>query len=142
MASFFIIGEKKTRPGVYLRYENWGKPPVAGVDDGKCAAVFRSNWGPLGQALVLEQYEDSTRSAPYCPVSSSWPSRRGSAPCRKAIRLINIGLVPEVYGLTVTFSIMAFPEQITTTPDPIQGRSGTLSAMMCAANVPVYQVTA
>ncbi len=28
---------------------------------------------------------------------------------------------PEVYGLTVTFSIMAFPEQITTTPDPIQG---------------------
>ena len=58
MASFFIIGEKKTRPGIYLRYENWGKPPVAGVDDGKCAAVFRSNWGPLGQALVLEQYED------------------------------------------------------------------------------------
>lgn len=58
MASFFIIGEKKTRPGVYLRYENWGKPPIAGVDDGKCAAVFRSNWGPLGQALVLEQYED------------------------------------------------------------------------------------
>ena len=55
MAQFFIIGEKKTRPGVYIRYENWGKPPVAGVDDGKCAAVFRSNWGPLGQALVLER---------------------------------------------------------------------------------------
>ena len=58
MAQFFIIGEKKTRPGVYIRYENWGKPPVAGVDDGKCAAVFRSNWGPLGQALVLERSED------------------------------------------------------------------------------------
>lgn len=58
MASFFIIGEKKTRPGIYIRYENWGKPPVAGVDDGKCAAVFRSNWGPLGEAVVLEQYED------------------------------------------------------------------------------------
>ncbi len=58
MASFFIIGEKKTRPGVYFRYENWGTPPIAGVDDGKCAAVFRSNWGPLGQAVVLEQYED------------------------------------------------------------------------------------
>ena len=28
---------------------------------------------------------------------------------------------PEVYGLTVTFSLMAFPEQITTSPDPIQG---------------------
>lgn len=58
MASFFVIGEKKTRPGVYIRYENWGTPPVAGVDDGKCAAVFRSNWGPLGQALVLEKSED------------------------------------------------------------------------------------
>lgn len=58
MASFFAIGEKKTRPGVYIRYENWGTPPVAGVDDGKCAAVFRSNWGPLGQALVLEKSED------------------------------------------------------------------------------------
>lgn len=58
MAAFFIIGEKKTRPGVYFRYENWGKPPVAGVDDGKCAAVFRSNWGPLGKAVVLEQAED------------------------------------------------------------------------------------
>lgn len=28
---------------------------------------------------------------------------------------------PEVYGLTVTFSVFAFPEQITTSPDPIQG---------------------
>lgn len=58
MASFFAIGEKKTRPGVYLRYENYGTPPVAGVDDGKCAAVFRSNWGPVGKAVVLEKSED------------------------------------------------------------------------------------
>ena len=58
MAAFFIVGEKKTRPGVYIRYENYGTPPIAGVDDGKCAAVFRSNWGPLGQVLVLEKSED------------------------------------------------------------------------------------
>ena len=58
MASFFTIGEKKTRPGVYFRYENYGKPPIAGADDGKCAAAFRSNWGPLGQVVTLEQYED------------------------------------------------------------------------------------
>ncbi len=58
MAAFFSIGEKKARPGVYLRYENYGAPPVAGADDGKCAAVFRSDWGPIGQAVVLEQYED------------------------------------------------------------------------------------
>ncbi len=29
--------------------------------------------------------------------------------------------LPEVYGLTVTFALMAFPAQITTDPDPIQG---------------------
>ncbi len=61
MASFFSIGEKKTRPGVYLRYENRGTPTAAGADDGKCAAVFRSNWGPIGQAMVLEQCEDIAR---------------------------------------------------------------------------------
>lgn len=29
--------------------------------------------------------------------------------------------MPEIYGLTVTFELMEFPEQITTSPDPIQG---------------------
>lgn len=58
MAAFFIIGEKKTRPGVYYRYENDGTPPIAGVDDGRCAATIRSNWGPIGQAVLLEKYED------------------------------------------------------------------------------------
>lgn len=28
---------------------------------------------------------------------------------------------PEVYGLSVTFELMAFPEQLTTDPDPVQG---------------------
>ena len=28
---------------------------------------------------------------------------------------------PEVYGLIVTFALMAFPEQVTTDPDPVQG---------------------
>ena len=62
MASFFVIGEKKARPGVYFRYENYGSPPIAGVDDGKCAAVFRSNWGPVGQAVVLEKSEDIAKA--------------------------------------------------------------------------------
>lgn len=57
MASFFNIGEKKTRPGVYYRYENYGTPPIVGADDGKCAAIIRSNWGPVGQVAVLEQPE-------------------------------------------------------------------------------------
>lgn len=29
--------------------------------------------------------------------------------------------MPEIYGLTVTFELMEFPEQITTSPDPVQG---------------------
>lgn len=33
----------------------------------------------------------------------------------------NQGSLPEVYGLTVTFELLEFPEQITTDPDPIQG---------------------
>lgn len=58
MAQFFTIGEKKTRPGVYYRYENYGTPPTAGADDGKCAAVIRSNWGPVGEVQEMDSYED------------------------------------------------------------------------------------
>jgi len=29
--------------------------------------------------------------------------------------------MPEIYGLTVTFELMEFPEQLTTDPDPVQG---------------------
>jgi len=61
MASFFIIGEKKIRPGVYLRYENWGLPPIAGVDDGVCACVFESDWGPIGAPSVVENFADIAR---------------------------------------------------------------------------------
>ncbi|MDR3148633.1 MAG: phage tail sheath subtilisin-like domain-containing protein, partial [Oscillospiraceae bacterium] len=58
MAAFFIPGEKKIRPGVYDRYENYGTPPTAGAADGVCAAVLRSNWGATGQAILLESYAD------------------------------------------------------------------------------------
>lgn len=62
MASFFIKGEKKARPGVYYRYENYGAPPAAGADDGKCAAVFRSDWGPVGRIVALERPEDIAKN--------------------------------------------------------------------------------
>ena len=58
MAGFFTIGEQKIRPGVYNRYENYGTPPVSGADDGKCACVIRSNWGPVDKVSVLESYDD------------------------------------------------------------------------------------
>ncbi len=61
MAVFFSIGEKKTRPGVYFRYENRGNPPIAGADDGKGAVTIRSNWGPIGEAVLLESDTDITK---------------------------------------------------------------------------------
>ena len=58
MAAFFTIGEKKTRPGVYYRYENYGTPPEAGADDGTCAVVIQGDWGPVNQAVLIENYTD------------------------------------------------------------------------------------
>ena len=58
MAGFFTIGERKVRPGVYNRYENYGTSPEVGADDGKCACVLRSNWGPVDKVSILESYED------------------------------------------------------------------------------------
>lgn len=62
MAAFFTIGEKKTRPGVYLRYENYGTPPTAGADDGTGAATIRSDWGPTGKAVLIENYTDIAKT--------------------------------------------------------------------------------
>ena len=105
MASFFIIGEKKTRPGVYFRYENYGTPPVAGVDDGKCAAVFRSNWGPVGQALVLEQSEDIARKygdgGKNGTTAVPMEQFKGGARLVYAIRL-GSGGTPGVYNISDT----------------------------------------
>lgn len=35
---------------------------------------------------------------------------------------------PEVYGITMTFELLEFPEQISTTPDPIQGLNAWIKA--------------
>lgn len=58
MGAFFIAGEKKVRPGVYFRYEDYGTPPTAGADDGVGAVTIRSNWGPLNEAVLLENYTE------------------------------------------------------------------------------------
>lgn len=58
MAGFFTIGEQKIRPGVYNRYENYGTPPTVGADDGKCACIIRSDWGPVDKVSILESYDD------------------------------------------------------------------------------------
>ena len=61
MGAFFTIGSTKKRPGVYFRYEDYGTPLIAGADDGKCAAVFQSNSGPVDKVVVLESYNDAIK---------------------------------------------------------------------------------
>lgn len=57
MSGFYVAGETKIRPGAYVRYENYGAVPVAGAEDGHCACVLRSDWGPIGEAVLLESFD-------------------------------------------------------------------------------------
>lgn len=52
--SVFYAGETKIRPGVYVRTQNIGEPPLANVPQGTVAVLFRASWGPLGTVQVLE----------------------------------------------------------------------------------------
>lgn len=61
MAGFFTINEQKIRPGVYNRYENYGTIHAAGADDGKCACVLRSDWGPTGKVSIFENIGDISK---------------------------------------------------------------------------------
>lgn len=54
MAGTFTIGETKTRPGIYHRYENAGGVSIAGAINGIGAGVIQANWGPLNQAIEME----------------------------------------------------------------------------------------
>lgn len=53
MGIFFTVGEKKVRPGVYQRYENRGTGSLAGAVNGIVAAVYKSNWGPVGAVETI-----------------------------------------------------------------------------------------
>lgn len=53
MGIFFTVGEKKVRPGVYQRYENRDTGSAAGAVNGIVAAVYKSNWGPLGAVEAI-----------------------------------------------------------------------------------------
>lgn len=54
----FTIGETKTRPGEYHRFENSGGISNAGARNGIVAGVIRANWGPLGTVVVCEPSTD------------------------------------------------------------------------------------
>lgn len=54
MAGTFLIGEQKTRPGVYYRRERAGYS-VEGATNGILACIFQSNWGPLNKEFDVDQ---------------------------------------------------------------------------------------
>lgn len=63
MGIFFTAGENKVRPGIYQRYENRGTGPLAAAVNGIVAAVYRSNWGPVGAVESIGADEAGTLSA-------------------------------------------------------------------------------
>ena len=63
MGIFFTVGEKKVRPGVYQRYENRGTGPLAGAVNGIVAAVYKSNWGPVGVVETIGSDEAGSLTA-------------------------------------------------------------------------------
>lgn len=52
MARYLNYGAEATRPGNYFNYDKKGKDKVLGATDGVCAILFKSNWGPLGEAVI------------------------------------------------------------------------------------------
>lgn len=54
MSGIFTIGEKKTRPGVYYRRENYGSVETVGATNGVAAVLFQSDWGPLNEEFDMD----------------------------------------------------------------------------------------
>lgn len=58
MSGFFVVGEKKERPGVYKRYENAGSAETAGTRSGVGCALVTGNWGALNTPVTIDQSTD------------------------------------------------------------------------------------
>lgn len=53
MAGTFIIGERKIRPGAYFNIQMGGSRQAAETYDGTTVVFFRSDFGPLNQAVEI-----------------------------------------------------------------------------------------
>ncbi|MCD8011650.1 MAG: phage tail sheath subtilisin-like domain-containing protein [Lachnospiraceae bacterium] len=58
MSGFFVVGERKDRPGVYHRYVNDGPGETAGARDGIGCCVVTGNWGALNTPVTVEAGTD------------------------------------------------------------------------------------
>lgn len=54
MAGYFQIGEKKVRPGAYFNIAKQDNSNAFGAVDGVVAVLFKSDFGPLNTATVIE----------------------------------------------------------------------------------------
>ena len=66
MAGMFVIGESKTRPGVYYNIDKAEKSSIVGAVDGIVGVLFRSDFGPLGKLVELNRedgYEETFGTA-------------------------------------------------------------------------------
>ena len=57
MAGTFVLGETKVRPGTYFRVTKKGEDNGATYVDGVLAAIFNSDYGPLGKVVTLNNYD-------------------------------------------------------------------------------------
>lgn len=57
MAGTFMIGETKVRPGTYFNIQKAGVSQTIGADDGITAILFKSDFGPLGEAIEITPEE-------------------------------------------------------------------------------------
>lgn len=57
MAGIFIEGEEKIRPGSYFRIKKNGDDAGTNIMNGVAAVLFRSDFGPLGQAVSISKEE-------------------------------------------------------------------------------------
>lgn len=57
MAGTFMIGETKVRPGTYFNIQKAGANQTVGADDGIAAVLFKADFGPLEQAIEIDQEE-------------------------------------------------------------------------------------
>ena len=57
MAGTFIVGETKIRPGTYFNIQKVGENQIVGASDGVVAIFFKSDFGPLAQAVEITPEE-------------------------------------------------------------------------------------
>lgn len=53
MAGTFMIGETKVRPGAYFNLNKKGDGALAGAINGIVGVLFKSDWGPLNEAVEI-----------------------------------------------------------------------------------------